>query len=180
MCLNIFNLVEFKTSNAASGTVAKGSNAPYSSITQNAVIFWWRRFESRVDQYICILYKRITRFSCEYSVILTVLWNWNMHICISISIHSLFSNVFRCTVTLQCTRIYVHMIQMRPQFILCKYILPSFAEVKVLQQQTMLNVHHMHTLVCTVFKWNYEQHLYIHTLILWYRLLKDLRALLNL
>ena len=43
--------------------------------------------------------------------------------------------------------------------------MPSFAEVKVLQQQNMLNVHHMHTWVCTVFKWNYEQHLYTHTLI---------------
>ena len=41
----------------------------------------------------------------------------------------------------------------------------DFAEVKVLQQQNMLNVHHMHTSVCTVFKWNYEQHLYTHTLI---------------
>ena len=29
----------------------------------------------------------------------------------------------------------------------------------------MLNVHHMHTRVCTVFKWNYEQHLSAHTLI---------------
>ena len=29
----------------------------------------------------------------------------------------------------------------------------------------MLNMHHMHTWVCTVFKWNYEQHLYTHTLI---------------
>ena len=36
------------------------------------------------------------------------------------------------------------MFQMRAQFILCKYILPSFNEVKVLQQQNMLNVHHMH------------------------------------
>ena len=43
--------------------------------------------------------------------------------------------------------------------------MPSFAEVKVLQQQNMLIVHHMHTWVCTVFKWNYEQHLYTHTLI---------------
>ena len=41
----------------------------------------------------------------------------------------------------------------------------SFAEVKVLQQQNMLNMHHMHTWVCTVYKWNYEQHLYTHTLI---------------
>ena len=50
-------------------------------------------------------------------------------------------------------------------------VLPNFAEVKVLQQQNMLNVHHMHTWVCTVFKWKYEQHLYTHTLILiikWY------------
>ena len=35
----------------------------------------------------------------------------------------------------------------------------------MLQQQNMLNVHHMHTWVCTMFKWNYEQHLYTHTLI---------------
>ena len=41
----------------------------------------------------------------------------------------------------------------------------DFAEVKALQQQNMLNVHHMHTWVCTVLKWNYEQHLYTHTLI---------------
>ena len=27
----------------------------------------------------------------------------------------------------------------------------------------MLNVHHMHTLVCRVFKWNYEQQLYGYT-----------------
>ena len=40
---------------------------------------------------------------------------------------------------------YVHMFKMRAQFILCKYILPSFAEVKVLQQQNMLNVYHVHT-----------------------------------
>ena len=59
------------------------------------------------------------------------------------------------------THICVHMFQMRAQL----KILPSFAEVKVLQQQNMLNVHHMHTWVCTVFKWNYEQYLYTHTLI---------------
>ena len=57
--------------------------------------FCRRWIESRVEQYIFILYKRITRFSCEYSVKLTVLWNLNMHICISISIHSLFSHVLR-------------------------------------------------------------------------------------
>ena len=43
--------------------------------------------------------------------------------------------------------------------------MPSFTEVKVLQQQNMLNVHHMHTWVCTLFKWNFEQHIYTHTLI---------------
>ena len=41
----------------------------------------------------------------------------------------------------------------------------DFAEVKVLQQQNMLNAHHTHTWVCTVFKCDYEQHLYTHTLI---------------
>ena len=62
--------------------------------------------------------------------------------------------------------IYVYMFQMRAQsFILCKYILTIFAEVKVLQQQNMLNVHHIYTLICEVFKWNYEQHLYTHTFI---------------
>ena len=29
----------------------------------------------------------------------------------------------------------------------------------------MLYVHNMYTLVCRVFKWNYEQQLYCHTLI---------------
>ena len=38
-----------------------------------------------------------------------------------------------------------------------------FAVAKVLQQQNMLNVHNMPTLVCELFKWNYEQHLYGHT-----------------
>ena len=33
----------------------------------------------------------------------------------------------------------------------------------MLQQQIMLNMHHMHTLVCEIFKWNYE--LYTHTFI---------------
>ena len=60
---------------------------------------------------------------------------------------------------------YVHMFQMRAQSILCKYILPSFAEVKVLQQQNMLNMHHMHNLVGEVFKGNYVQHLYTPTFI---------------
>ena len=49
---------------------------------------------------------------------------------------------------------YVHMFQMHAQSILCKYI---FAEVKVSQQQNILNVHHMHTLVCEVFEWNYTE-----------------------
>ena len=44
--------------------------------------------------------------------------------------------------------------------------IPMIAEVKVLQRSNMLYVHHMHTLVCRVFKWNYEQQLYCHTLIL--------------
>ena len=57
------------------------------------------------------------------------------------------------------------MFQMREQS-KCLYIMQiDFAEVKVLQQQNMLNVHHMPTLVCELFKWNYEQHLYGHTFI---------------
>ena len=89
----------------------------------------------------------------------------HIHVCISIAIHSLLGHVLRCTIILQCTRIYVHMFQIRAQFLLCNYILPNFAEIKVLQQQNMLNLHHLHTLVCTVCKWNYEQHLHTHTLI---------------
>ena len=79
-------IVEFKTTTAASGTIALGSKAPSFSYILNAVIFLMARpgFESRVDQYIFILHKRITRVSCDYSVILTVLWNFNMHIFISI------------------------------------------------------------------------------------------------
>ena len=63
------------------------------------------------------------------------------------------------------TCISSHVSDSRAIVILCKFILPSFGEVKVLQQQKMLNVHHMHTLVCEVFKWNYEQHLYTHNFI---------------
>ena len=67
MCfsLSIYtNVVEFTTSTAASGTVALGSKAPSFSYILNAVIFFMARpgFESRVDQYIIILYKQITRF----------------------------------------------------------------------------------------------------------------------
>ena len=36
------------------------------------------------------------------------------------------------------------MYQMRAQSIVCKYIFPIFAEVKVLQQQNMLNMYHGH------------------------------------
>ena len=54
-----------------------------------------------------------------------------------------------------------HVLDARAIYIMQIY----FAEVKVLQQQNMLNVHHMHTEVCTVFKLNYEQHLHTHTLI---------------
>ena len=38
--------------------------------------------------------------------------------------------------------------------------IPMIAEVKMFQRLNMLYVHHMHTLVCRVFKWNYEQLLY--------------------
>ena len=43
---------------------------------------------------------------------------------------------------------------------------PMLAEVVILlQQQNMLNVHHMNTLVCCIFKWKYEQRLYGYTFI---------------
>ena len=58
--------------------------------------------------------------------------------------------------------ICTHVSDARAIVILCKFILQSFAEVRVLHQQNTLNVHHMHTLVFEVFKWNYEQHLYTH------------------
>ena len=41
--------------------------------------------------------------------------------------------------------------------------IPMIAEVKMFQRYNMLYVHHMHTLVCRVFKWNYEQLLYGQT-----------------
>ena len=76
-CLPVRSLfiVEFKTTTTASGTIVLGSKARSFSYILNAVIFLMARpgFESRVDQYIFILYIRKTRFSCDYSVILTVL-----------------------------------------------------------------------------------------------------------
>ena len=47
----------------------------------------------------------------------------------------------------------------------------NFAEVTVLQEQNMLNVHHMLSFVCELFKWSNTS-----TLILSYRRLTDLRA----
>ena len=84
-----------------------------------------------------------------------------MHICISISIHSVQSRFTMYQYTSMHTHICTHVSDARAIYIMQI----DFAEVKVLQQQNMLNVHHMHTWVCTVFKWNYEQHLYTHTLI---------------
>ena len=96
MCLNIFNLyiacVKYMVIN--SGIYSRVLNsycgewgnsrgvwgAVFFRYILNTTVFLKARFESRVDQYIFILYKRITRFSCKYSVILTVLWNLNMHI----------------------------------------------------------------------------------------------------
>ena len=54
-----------------------------------------------------------------------------MQICISNSIHSLFSHVLRCAITLQCTRMYVHVSDARA---ICIMQI-DFAEVKVLRQQ---------------------------------------------
>ena len=194
MCLNIiFNLyiacvlhvyqlgyLEFKTITAASGTIALGSKAPSFCYILNAVIFLMARprFEPRVDKYI-ILYKRLTRFSCDYSVILTVLWNFNMHICFSISIHSLFSHILPYTITLQWTRIYVHMFQMRAQFtVYCAnrfcWVLPMS---KCYSSKTCLMC-----IICTLeyVRCSNGTMNSTSTLILWYRLLTDLRALMNL
>ena len=85
------------------------------AVILNDFFFWWRGFESRVDQYIFILYNWITRFSCENS-------NINCPLNLKYAYQSI--HVLRCTIILQCTCIYVHMIKMRAQFILCKYILP--------------------------------------------------------
>ena len=75
----------------------------------------------------------------------------------------------RCTTVLQCARMYVYIHVHKVMFVLIVYIMqihiPMIAEVKMLQRQIMLYVHHMHTLVCRVFKWNYEQHIYGHTFI---------------
>ena len=53
---------------------------------------------------------------------------------------------------------------MRAQSYIYKFNFPMFAEVKVLQQQNMLNVLHMRTLVCKMLKLNYE-HLDGHSFI---------------
>ena len=88
-----------------------------------------------------------------------------MHICISISIHSLFRYVFTINAhAYTCTCMYT-CFRCAHNRHFANTVLPSFAEVKVLQQQNMLNVHHMHNLVCEVFKWNYKQHLFTHTFI---------------
>ena len=77
------------------------------------------------------------------------------------SVRSRFYDIPSYFHTYMCT----HVLDACAIVILCKYILPSFAEVKVLKQQNMLSVNHMHTLVCEILKWNYEQNLYTHTFI---------------
>ena len=115
---------------------------------------------------IKILNKRITRFSCEYSVISTVLWNFNMHICISISTHSLFSHVLRCTITLWTMHTHICTVVSDARAIYIMQIdFAEFCRGQSVTTENVLNVHHMHTWVCTVVKWNYEQHLCTHTLI---------------
>ena len=133
-------------------------------------------FESRVDQYIFIIYKRITSFSCDYSVILTVLWNFNMHKCISISIHSLFSHVLPWTITLQYTRMYTRFRCARNLYyanIFCR-VLPRS---KCYSSKTCLMC-----IICTLEYVRCSNGTMNNnsTLILWYRLLTDLRALMNL
>ena len=76
------------------------------------------------------------------------------------------ATVLRFTIVLQCTRIHIHMSVDARAVVYCMQIhFPMFAEVKLLQQQNMRNVHHMHISVCRLFRWNYEQRLYGFTFI---------------
>ena len=71
-----------------------------------------------------------------------------------------------CTIVLQCARIHVHMfVDARAMVYIMQKHVSMFAVVKVLQLQSMLNVHYMCILVWRVFKWNYEQHFIGHTFI---------------
>ena len=85
---------------------------------------------------------------------------------ISISIHSLFAHVltmYNYSITsTHMHNMYTYFRCARNRLYYTNYIhFTVFAEVKVLQQNTMLNMHHM----LILFKWNYEQYLYKHTFI---------------
>ena len=45
------------------------------------------------------------------------------------------------------------------------YYANTFSRVFRGQMLRQQNTHHMHTLVCEVFEWNHEQHLYTYTFI---------------
>ena len=77
---------------------------------------------------------------------------------------SLFSHVFPIYHVDMYAHAYTHCKMRAQSYILCKYMFPMFVEVKMLHQLNMHNVRHMHTLVCKVFKWNYEQHVNGHSL----------------
>ena len=153
-----------------------GHRTPSFYYMLNAVIFLMARVRIKGIPIYFILYKRTTHFLCEYSVKWTVLWNFNMHICISISINSLFSHVLRCTITLQCTRIYVHMFQMRAQY---SYYANRFCRGQSVSYSSKT------CLICIICTLEYVRCSNgtmnnTSSLILWYRLWTDLRALMNL
>ena len=125
------------------------------------VFLLMRGLESRVCQYICIRCKPLTRFACGYSLIYTVLWNYNMHIkSISILTHSLFGYVFTmyhctpmrthtCTHVCRCARNDLYYANT------CSYVCRG--------QSVTAAKHAIHISVCRVLKWNYEQRLYGQT-----------------
>ena len=89
------------------------------------------------------------------------------YICTSVSTHSLLGQVLWWTILLQCARMYVYVYVHNDMFVeacaLCKYIFRWLPRSKCFSGKTCFMCTIMHTLVCRVFKWNYEQHLYGHT-----------------
>ena len=151
-----------------------GSKAPSFYYILNAVIFFMARVRIKGRPIYFILYKRITRFSCEYSVILTVLWNFNMHICIfsvrsrftiyhyiSMHMHIFMYTCFRCARNLYYANRF------------CRVLSRS----KCYSSKTCLMC-----IICTLEYVRYSNGNMNNTstLILWYRLLTDLGALMNL
>ena len=143
--------------------------------------FWRCGFESRLDQYIFILYKRITRFSCEYSVILTVLWNF-----LKYSYLFFYFNPFSVQSRFRMyhyTSMHTHIPGMYTCFRCARnlYYANRFCRVlprsKCYSSKTCLMC-----IICTLEYVRCSNGTMNNTsiLILWHRLLTDLQALMNL